>query len=226
MAVFSCVCFFLFYMSYSLLEIETQLKKRLPYYYRWGRKQNDQWDALTGFIYDTFLWEELVLKMAAIVNEKQLDKRELFNYASNRWYNFWSAVAVEEIFTSLNGVTATANAKDRTKDFSVFGIDFDHKTTVFPKGFGKSLEYTNAHPRELIQWLYTHQSSQQRQHFKNRLFIVVYDKNGEHWKIKCELSLLQYAIEKYISNFNPKQLQTFTFTPQNQTLSDLIWVIE
>ncbi len=213
-------------MNPTLFEIEMQLKKRLPYYYKWGRKQNDTWDALTTFIYETFFWDELIPKIAAVVSQKKIDKKELFNYAANRWYNFWSAQAVEQIFTSLPGIKAAVNSKDRTKDFSISGIDFDHKTTVFPKGFNKSFEYAQSNPKELIQWLYNNQSTQQRHHFKNRLFIVVYDKNGDHWKLKAELSLLQQAIKKYSLNFNADKLQKLTFTPRSQTVSDLIWVVK
>ena len=50
---------------------------------------------------------------------------------------------------------------------------FDHKTTVFPKGFGHTLDYAINHEEELISWLYEHQSSQGRLHYKNRLFVIV-----------------------------------------------------
>ncbi len=211
-------------MIYSLAQIETQLKKRLPYPYKWYRKQNDVWDGYTQFIYQIEDWDLLITKIAQTVKEKQIDKRELFYYAVNRWYNFRSAQAIESIFTNLQDVKPVPDKKDKEKDFLLRGIPFDHKTTVFPKGFKKSFAYAKQHKNELIHWLYKNQSTQQRYHTKNRLFIVVYNKNGNHWKLKCELTLLKEAIQKYVSTFNPNQLHEFNFTPNTKTYSDIIWV--
>ncbi len=139
-------------------------------------------------------------------------------------YNFWSAQTVEQIFTEIEGIEPVTDSKDSEKDFYLYGIPFDHKTSVFPKQFGKSFEYAQNHKPELIAWLYKNQSSQKRHHFKNRLFIVVYAENGEHWKLKSEVSILKMAIEKYVAGFNAAQLHSFTFVDEQTTLSDIIWV--
>lgn len=208
----------------SFISIENELKKRLPYNYHWGQKQNDLWDGYTNFIYKTLNWEELVLKMKQATIDHKLEKRELFNYAANRWYNFWSAQAVEQIFTEMEGIEPVAEKKDSEKDFYLLGIPFDHKTSVFPKQFQNTFEYAQSHKNELIEWLYKNQSTQKRHHFKNRLFIVVYAKNGEHWKLKAEISLLKKDIQKYVVAFNKEQLHSFTFADEQTTLSDIIWV--
>ena len=58
---------------------------------------------------------------------------------------------------------------------------------------------------------------------KNRLFIVLVEKNKEHWKLKAEIKLLKSAIDMYVENFNSDKL--FQLTLENNTiLSDLIWV--
>ena len=41
-------------MKQSLIQIESELKKRLSYPYKWGQKQNDIFDNQTNFIYHTF----------------------------------------------------------------------------------------------------------------------------------------------------------------------------
>jgi len=41
---------------------------------------------------------------------------------------------------------------------------------------------------------------------KNRLFIVLHSSDGEHWKLKAEISWLKERIEKYMSGFNPHYL--------------------
>ena len=47
----------------DLLRVETELKKRLAFPYNWGRKQSDDWDAKTSFIYTTYTFEKLLEKI-------------------------------------------------------------------------------------------------------------------------------------------------------------------
>ena len=211
-------------MRVVLNEIETELKQRHQYPYKWYRKQNDIWDAYTNFIYNTAKWENLILKIEAKVNKHHLDKNELFYYTINRWYNFWSAMAIENIFSNCNEVISNPNFNNRTIDFTLQRIEFDHKTSVFPKHLNNDLAFAQSNKRELIAWFFNNQSSQKRHHVKNRLFIVVYDENGEHWKIKAEINLIAKEIKNYVSNFKPSQLQKFIFTSQSDTFSDIIWV--
>ena len=77
----------------NLQSLESELKKRLDFPYNWGRKQSDEWDRKTKFIYQTQDFESLE-------NQCRDFDNELRNYAFNRWLNFWSAKAVEEIFAS------------------------------------------------------------------------------------------------------------------------------
>ena len=208
----------------NLVEIEIQLQKRLQYPYKWYRKQNDTWDKYTNFIYQINDWDALISEISLTVEKHQLDKQELFYYAINRWYNFWSAMAVEKIFCSFPEIKPALNSRSKLVDFTINDIPFDHKTSVFPKGFNNDISYAKSHKRELINWLYDNQSNQKRHHLKNRLFIVVYDNQGEHWKLKADIGLLKKEIKNYILNFNPTQLQKFIFTSQNETFSDIIWV--
>jgi len=142
----------------------------------------------------------------------------------NRWYNFWSAMAVESIFTSHNKVSPNINSYDKLTDFSINGIPFDHKTSVFPRGFNKSIQYAVKNKRQLIQWLYDNQSQQSRKHLKNRLFIILYDRNNNHWKMKCEIMLLKSEIDKYVCNFSQNNLSKFNFG-EGTVYADIIWTI-
>jgi len=214
----------IFFMKVDFEEIEFQLQQRFSYPYKWYRKQNDIWDNYTNFIYNTRTWESLLSKITTTRNEQNLDKNEIFYYTINRWYNFWSAMAVEQVFATCKDVIPAINSKNKLVDFTLQGISFDHKTSVFPKHLNNDIVYAKAHKKELITWLYKNQSKQQRYHLKNRLFIIVYDKNGMHWKLKAEIKLLEKEIKNYVSNFNPSQLQKFIFTPQTETFSDIIWV--
>ena len=200
----------------DLLRVENELKKRLAYPYKWGRKQSDDWDAKTSFIYTTYSFEKLLEKTTSF-------DEEVRNYALNRWYNFWSAEAVENLFSLHEKVTPNINKFDKLIDFTINTTCFDHKTTVFPICFNQTVAYAKNNPAELIQWLYLNQSQESRKHLKNRLFIVLVEKNKEHWKLKAEIKLLKSEIDTYVKNFNSEKL--FQLNLENNTiLSDLIWV--
>jgi hypothetical protein len=211
-------------MDIHLVQIEKELKKRLSYPYKWGRKQTDQFDMLTNFVYRISSFEEVLKE---IENRFSNDKehQNIANYALNRWYNFWSAQAVESIFCSLPNVKPALDEKDRLVDFSIDGVTFDHKTSIFPKNFPYPIEEAVKKTNELIIWLYKNQSQQQRKHLKNRLFIVLHSSDGEHWKLKAEISWLKERIEKYMSGFNPHYLLKFSLEENQETLSDVIWAI-
>ena len=212
-------------MDKELIQIEKELKRRLTYPYKWGRKQNDYFDKLTNFVYKISEFDEVI---TAIDNRFKKDKehKNISNYALNRWYNFWSANAVEKIFCSLPNVKAALDEKDRLVDFTIDGVTFDHKTSVFPKNFPHPIRDAVKKTDELINWLYKNQSQQQRKHLKNRLFIVLYASNGEHWKLKAEVSRLKERIEKYMEGFNPDYLLKFQLEKDHYTLADVIWAIK
>lgn len=211
-------------MDINLVQIEKELKKRLSYPYKWGRKQTDQFDRLTNFVYRISSFEEVLKE---IENRFSNDKehQNIANYALNRWYNFWSAQAVESIFCSLPNVKPALDEKDRLVDFSIDGVTFDHKTSIFPKNFPYPIEEAVKKTNELIIWLYKNQSQQQRKHLKNRLFIVLHSSDGEHWKLKAEIFWLKERIEKYMEGFNPHYLLKFQLEKDQETLSDVIWAI-
>lgn len=211
-------------MNYKLLENE--LKQRLYYSYSWGRKQVNDFDKQTNFIYTIKKFEELLTTIQKKFNAHP-NFEDLKNYALNRWFNFWSAQAVESMFCEHKLVKPHQNAKDKYVDFFIQNIPFDHKTTVFPKGFKKSIPYAIEHKHELIEWLYKNQSQQQRKHHKNRLFIVLItmENKSEHWKLKAELLWLKNCISTYLSNFDTQNLESFYF--QNKLIkSDIIWAIK
>lgn len=211
-------------MNYELLEKE--LKKRLKFEYNWGRKQTNKLDVETNFIYKINTFDAVLSEIEASF-KNSLNFTELKNYALNRWFNFWSAKGVEAIFCEHKNVHPHQNSKDRYTDFFINSIPFDHKTTVFPTGFKKSIPYAIEHKRELINWLYKNQSQQQRKHLKNRLFVVLIDFNeqNEHWKLKAEILWLQKIISTYLSTFTEDKLETFYFQ-NNIVKSDIIWAIK
>lgn len=211
-------------MSLDLQHIESNLKKRLRVPYKWYQKQNNLWDNETRFIYKMSTWEALLLKIDQTQQFNNFDKTPYFNYAINRWYNYWSAQAVEAIFTSFPGFAPNPKPLEGQYDFKWLGIPIDHKTSVFPKGYGESYAFAKANKTHLIYWLYKQQSTGQRYHLNNRLFIVMYDQNGEHWKLKSEIELLRTTIEPYAKNNTPARMEKLSLMEDKITLADIIWV--
>jgi len=50
----------------NLVRVKTELKKRLMYPYKWGRKQSDEWDAKTSFIYNNLYFRKIIRKNSLI----------------------------------------------------------------------------------------------------------------------------------------------------------------
>lgn len=200
----------------TLIQLESELKKRLNFPYNWGRKQSDDWDFRTKFIYQ-------IRDFATLENQCRDFDEGLRNYAFNRWLNFWSAKAVEYIFTSNYLVMKEENQFSKTVDFYISGIPFDHKSSVFPRQFGKSFDYAFNHKKELIEWLYNSQSQQGRKHHANRLFIIFFDAKNDHWKLKTELAFIKEKIKEYLSNFSRDNLVSLNLE-SHEILSDIIWI--
>jgi len=209
----------------DLPAIEDQLKKRWVYPEHWFQKQNDLWDSRSNFIYDLPDFEVLISRIKLESQAHNLDYQRFFQYAINRWYNYWSARAVEQIFCEQPGVVAALNAKDRLVDFSINGIDFDLKTSVFPKAFNQDLAFAKANPAQLINWLYTHQSTGRRFHLENRLFVIVHKADGRHYRLKAEISWLQGLIADYVSTFDASKLVAVSTINSKSVFADIIWAV-
>ncbi len=209
-------------MSLNIIAIENELKKRTHYKYSWGRRQNNSFDKLTNFIYHISLFDELIVHIQTSFKHDERIK-EIGNYAVNRWYNFHSAMAIEEIFCSHKSVRKYEVERDKYCDFYIHNIPFDHKTSVFPKNIPWSKKWCKENSAVLAKWLYDNQSSEQRQHFSNRIFLMLYSKSMAHWKLKAELTYLSHIINKYLDAFKPEQLIPLNYPDKKTILTDLIW---
>ncbi len=202
----------------SVDELENELKKLLTMPL-WGKKQNNEWDTLSNFIYQLPNFENLQSQLLLLNLGVEFN-----NYTIHRWFNTLSAIGIEKLFCENEKVIANKNKFNKQVDFSIKNIPFDHKTTVFPKGFNNTIEYAKQNPKQLITWLYKQQSKQGRYHTANRLFIILYKTNGSHWQLRKELTLIKPIISNYISHFNELQLHQFNFEKTHTTLADIIWV--
>lgn len=205
-------------MSLNLLLLEKALKKRLIYPYRWHGKQNNTDDNATNFVYNIRSYWVLEKEIAIL-------SPRLKDIARNRWYNFWSAQWVEQIFATDPRIQAHKDKKHTTVDFYIDNLGFDHKTTIFPRAYTHDIHYAKDNKKHLIEWLYKNQSSEQRQHYENRIFICLYDtQKWQHWKLKAEILLIEKYIKIYMSSYDKNKL--IHLSHDGKTIySDIIWVI-
>ncbi len=203
-------------MNYERLE--STLKKCAIVYDWCGTKQTNELNSITNFIYDCKSYKELYDK--AILLEDSIMK-----YAFVRFYNFWSAQAVEDMFCECEGVKHNKNRKSIECDFFINGVPFDHKTSVFPKGFKKSYQYALEHKEELIRWLYDNQSDTKRKHFANKLYIVLFREDGNHYLMKSSLSLLNSKIKEYMQNYSLETMPKIQFEDK-EARADIIFIKE
>lgn len=199
--------------------IQAQLQNLTTY--KWGRKQSDDWDKKTRFIYKQWRYERMEETLQELFPEDNAAK----NYARARWYNFWSAMSVEAIFGESDRVVPAENQKDRLKDFFIDGIPFDHKTTVFPYAFDQPVHVARESPIDLITWLYKNQSQQGRMHWGNRLFLVMHNRRGDNWKLKGRINWLQGLIHQYLRDFKKEQLTEIKAPNGASVLSDVLWCV-
>lgn len=204
----------------TIAGIQEQLKLYLQHHptASWGRAQNNHWDHQTNFIYALSEWNVLHARLTSL-------DPPLAEYAAHRWFNFWSARAVEMAFAAQPGVQANLNRYDRLIDFTLRNIPFDHKTSIFPLKYPQSLTYAQRHPAHLIWWLYVNQSREQRYHLGNRLFIILYAGDGQHNRLRAEVIALSDLIQNYVASFTPSRLTRLTIQKQH-ILSDILWFIK
>jgi len=210
----------------NLTVTQKELKKRWPYEYTWYRKQNNACKNLSSFIYKTPGWETLNKQIVLVIASKKLKKKEFFQYCCNRWFNFWSATAVEHIFAEIERAIPNKNPRNRVVDLNFFGKYFDLKISIFSKSYWRDLSFARKNFKNLISWLYKNQSKQGRFHLENRLFLIVYAENEKHSKLKVEISWLKQCIEKYGATFESSYLKKFPFQQEKTTFPDIIWAVK
>jgi hypothetical protein len=94
-------------------------------------------------------------------------------------------------------------------DFYLNGEGFDLKLTPLPQGFGHDIAYAQAHPQDLVRWLYSHQSAQGRFHTANRLFVVLNSvTNPDYtWELRRDFAGLERAIHSFLDGPRLMQVQ-------------------
>jgi len=171
-------------------------------------KQNNESDNVTRFIYRVNTYYELLQcpEMIALSDEEQ-------QYALHRWYNNKVSKVCERIFVEYGAVPATRDEDLHHTDIYINDMPFDVKVSVFPKNryvqdMNLDLKRRRAKDR-LIQWFYRNQSSEQRNCFNNRIFVVC---EGQDFYQNCRLKQNYDQMEVKIKAYMQYLQQTnYTF---------------
>lgn len=177
---------------------------------RWEFQDNVR-DRNTKFIYEVDTVEVLL----RICEEKQIDK----NYALHRWYNFNCAKWHEYLFCENPEVQKESNHFHKTIDFYINNVPFDLKASPIPKKINEKLNLKKREDKnKLIRWLYENQSTQGRQHFDNRLFIIC-----EDLKSKSYFELIKQKIRTFLDYANQHGFNKIEIN-RKEIFSDIIFI--
>lgn len=183
--------------DFNLIRHELRKLEHLP---PWGRRQNDQWDRLSNFVYRVKTLRGVQRQARARARAAGLEVEAFGAYALRRWYNHHTHDQILKIFLAHPDVQPEENRKHQMVDFYLREIPFDLKISLFPRAYPESIEYARRNPHHLAQWQYEHQSQQGRYHTGNRLFIILH--NPAHpessWRHRCDFKALEPLIQDFL----------------------------
>ena len=131
------------------------------------------------------------------------------------------------------GAVDEENTKDKLTDFYINGEQFDLKLTAYPTEL-KDTEidpHTRAGKNRLIEWLYENQSSEGREGYGNRIFIVCNaPTTKEKYYLKTRFDVIEKKIKAYMSYIKNHPFNTVNLI-KNDVLysnlkSDVIYISE
>jgi len=200
---------------------EIELKKALQHIDENWIMQNNYNDSKSNFIYRANTVNE-------VIELSKLNKID-YKYALHRWYNFKTSIYCENLFIKF-GAKKEKYLKNKEIDIYINEIPFDVKLTVYPKTLSdhpydlKSREGKN----KMIEWMYKHQSQEQRKHLANRLFIVCDGKTPyERLCLKSDFEQIKNKIQAYIDEVNKIGFNKLTINDAGKeynVISDIIYI--
>lgn len=203
------------------LDLQKELDKALKDFKSWWDIQNNRYDSFTKYIYTTKTYDELVHNTELMCQVYKIDFNSLFRYALNRWFNNIVSHYAEDCFTDHPIVKDEEDIYNKEIDFYINDTPFDLKMSVFPKSFGKSIEYAVEHKEELIEWMYKHCSKWNRLHNWNKIFLVCYSPDWNHNMVKGNLKLVKDTVDRYLANYDESKLIKI-----DDSLSDILFVFD
>ncbi|MFZ0391616.1 MAG: hypothetical protein WAN36_14240 [Calditrichia bacterium] len=203
-------------MDENLINIQEQLEKRCFYPVIWNFRFHPSWEPDIQFVYSCATFEEVLQQSESL-------RRDIQHYAINRWYNFWSQKALNEIFASHPEVQAVNNSAKNL--IRINGDVYQVKSLVYPNQFARTLRYALQHEQEMVQWLCRKFSRNNHDHSEHQLFLLLFQRDGEHWKLKAKLTDLMAIVHEYLDNFNKNGMCQNQISRENGCKCGLIWFI-
>jgi hypothetical protein len=182
----------------TLIRHELNKLKILP---PWGRKQGDQWDKWSNFVYELETLDEVWAQVNRVARREELEVKAFGAYAVNRWYNHHTHDQILHLFLAHPDAQPEENRKHHTVDFYLRGLPFDLKISHFPRAYPEIIEYAQQYPHHLARWLYEHQSRQGRYHSGNRLFLILHDRAQPElsWQLRRDFETLERLIQEFLA---------------------------
>lgn len=183
-----------------MTRLEACLKEALQAFgYRWPCQPDRELNALTNWIFFERRWWAIESRL---VHWRNLPRyRTLLGVARARWVSYWSAQGVEAVLGKHPNVTLNPNPTDPRWDFSLTtpdgSIDFDAKTSVWPRQWSGSYDASKNDPVPLIKWLYRKQGIV-RYATQNRFFVVLHASDGRHDLLRAELAKIGAALQQWL----------------------------
>ncbi len=203
----------------NLNQLEKELRKRLSRPEIWHYKYLPQFEEQIEFVYQIPKFSEVESKLHTL-------PREVRQYGLNRWYNYWSLQAIYQIFAEHPKVKRPARESEKGDLLTIQYTDFLIKPLVFPAAFSRTLRYAIGHKEELLYWLYRKFIYRPQRSGQNAIFLIFYHRNGEHWKLKAQLSNIRNTIHSYLNSFDLYRLHRIHFPDNRFFYSDVLWFID
>lgn len=200
----------------NLRTLENELKKRTVLPGTWHYKINPQYEENLQFIYQTYNFDTVVRNIRQFPAGQQ-------QYALNRWYNYWSNLGMMQIFAEHPRASQSPAAEDI---ILLDNLQLKIKSLVFPHAFSRTLRYAVSHKEELLYWLYRRTLRNAPNLIPNKLFIIFYRQNGDHWKGKAELHTMKKIVDRYLTNFDLHQLFRIHLPDNRLIYTDVLWIIK
>jgi hypothetical protein len=203
----------------DLAKLQNELKKRWFLPFNWHYKFDPKLDYEADFIFSTQNFDKILTEVERLSENKH-------QYVLNRWYNFWCERAVIQIFSQHDKVSLNDGQLARSEILLLHKTPFILKSYIYPNQFAKTFRYALLHKEELIYWLYRRSKRENRSDPKNFIFLLFYRRDGEHWKMKAEILLLERLICHYLDPLDIQKVTHLHFFNNKTSYSDLIWCVQ
>lgn len=180
------------------------------------QKNKDDFD--TNFIYKCNTLSQCL---------EEIEKRGLNkNYVLHRWYNYKTSIETESIFCTY-GATHCENLYDHDKDIYINNIPFDVKLTCYPKKLFKEKPYNltkRSGKNDMINWLYTNQSQENRKQLLNRLYVICDGDSYQNSIInKSNFVMIESVIKVFMDYIKTNKINEIVVNGK-KVLSDIIYI--